>query len=74
MVNPEALANASVQSKIDRSKETLEILNASTASSMMLDLTKSTMSDIVAKSEELSKNLTENTTAVFNKLLIIVEI
>jgi outer membrane protein OmpA-like peptidoglycan-associated protein len=68
MVNPEALANASVQSKIDRSKETLEILNASTASSMMLDLTKSTMSDIVAKSEELSKNLTENTTAVFNKL------
>ncbi len=68
VVNADALANAAVESKIERSKETLGILNASTASTMMLDLTKATMTDIVSKSEELSKNLAENTTAVFNKL------
>ncbi len=68
IVQPNALADAAVLSKIDRSQETLEILSASSASTMMLDLSKATMTDIVAKSEELTKSLTENTTAVFNKL------
>ncbi|MFM6935214.1 MAG: OmpA family protein [Flavobacteriales bacterium] len=68
IVQADALADAAVLSKIERSQETLEILAASPASTMMLDLTKATMTDIVAKSEELTKKLTENTTAVFNKL------
>lgn len=67
-VKSDALSDLNMLSKVDKSQNTLNLLEKSEVSNMMLDLSKITLSDVINKSKKIDQELTQNTIEVFKKL------